>query len=135
MKLNQNPNLRVEDFQSEQSWIGKLFAQLNPFIASVNQVFDSNIDFATNIKSVTRDYSITSFQSFSLQWPYKDAQPMDVRVIKASKGAQGTPCILFAAWSYDSTNSVITVTEMIEATKTGLGPVSGRYAFTIRANV
>lgn len=135
MKLNQNPNLRVEDFQSEQSWIGRLFTQLNPFISAVNQVFDSNIDFSTNIKSITKEYTISSFQAFDLQWPYKDSPPIDVRVTKAAKGSQLTPTVLLIAWSYDATQAVISISEMSEVTGAGITSASGRYAFTLRATL
>jgi hypothetical protein len=135
MKLNQAPNLRVEDFPSEQSWIGSLFSQLNPFITAVNQVFDSNIDFATNIKTVSRDYSITTFQAFSLQWPYKSNPPLEVSIIKATKGAQMTPAILFVAWGYDATNGLIHVTEILEASSSGMAVLNGTYNFTLRATV
>lgn len=135
MKLNQNPNLRVEDFPSEQSWIGKLFTQLNPFITAVNQVFDSNIDFVSNIKAVTKDYSITSFQSFGLQWPYKESPPNELKITKATKGSQFTPTILLPVWSYDATNAVITVSNLFEISGEGVSALSGRYSFTLRANV
>jgi hypothetical protein len=79
MKLNQLPNFRVEDFPSQQSWIGKFFTQINPFIQAINQVLDLNIEFGTNIKAVTKEYTITSFQSFGLQWPYKNNPPVDLR--------------------------------------------------------
>jgi hypothetical protein len=135
MKLNQLPNFRVEDFQSEQSWIGRLFTQLNPFIQAVNQVFDSNIDFSSNIKSVTRQYTITTFQSFSFQWPYTDQAPGDLKVTQALKGTQLTPTILLAAWGYDATNKLIQVSKMVEVTDTGVSAMSGRYQFSIRVNV
>lgn len=136
MKLNQLPNFRVEDFQSEQSWIGRLFTQLNPFVQSVNQVFDNNVDFTSNIKSVTRDYTIaSSFQAFSFQWPYIDASPSILQVIQASKGSQLTPTILMASWSYDATDTLITVNRMIELMDTGVSTLSGRYQFKIRVTV
>jgi hypothetical protein len=135
MKLNQLPNFRVEDFQSEQSWIGRLFTQLNPFIQAVNQTFDNNLDFSTNIKSVTTLYNISSFQSFSLQWPYPNNPPADLRVIQAAKGSAMTPTILMASWSYDSTKSVVTVHTMIEVSGSGTTALSGTYRFTIRVNI
>lgn len=135
MKLSQVPNFRVEDFQSEQSWIGRLFIQLNPFIQSVNQVFDQNIDFGTNFKSVTKDYDITTFQSFNFSWPYSGATPIDLRVVKALKGSTLTPTILQAAWQYNSTTSVITVTRMVELTSSAVAELSGRYQFTVRVTV
>jgi hypothetical protein len=135
MKLNQLPNFRVEDFPSEQSWISKLFTQLNPFVQTVNQVFDSNIDFATNIRSVSATYTISSFQPFSLQWPYKNNPPADLRIIQAQKGIQLTSCILLPAWNYDSTKYLITVDNIVEIGSAGISALSGSYKFTIRAVV
>lgn len=134
MKLNQMPNLRTEDFPGEQSWTGRLFTQLNPFIAAVNQTFD-NIDFSTNIHSITRDYSITTFQPFKLAWTYKDTPPMDVRIIKSTKGTDLSACLLFCTWKYDATTLVIDISKLYEATDSGLIPVSGTYSFTLRATV
>jgi hypothetical protein len=135
MKLNQLPNFRVEDFQSEQSWIGRLFTQLNPFVQAVNQVFDNNLDFATNLKSVTSLYNISSFQTFSLQWPYPNNPPADLRVIQAAKGSALTPCILLPSWSYDSTKYTVTVNNMVEVSTSGVSALSGNYRFTIRVTI
>lgn len=133
MKLNQIPVLRSEDFPSQQSWISGLFVQLNPFFQAVSQAFDSNIDYVTNIKSVTRDYSISSFQPFNLAWGFKDVAPNQVTVIKAVKGS--TPTILLPAWSYDSGKRTITVSQLVEITRTGVSALSGSYNFTIRATI
>lgn len=136
MKLSQNPNLRVEDFPGEQDWIGRLFTQLNPFFTAVAQVFDSNIDFATNIRSVTREYVVTTgFQSFSLQWPFKGYTPVDLRVTKATRGSQTEPTILLAAWRYDASQSIVTVTNLVELDSSGVKSMSGRYTFIIRVSI
>jgi hypothetical protein len=135
MKLSQVPNFRVEDFQSEQSWIGRLFINLNPFIQAVNQVFENNVDFSTNIKSVTKDYDITSFQEFSFSWPFANVTPVDLRIVKAAKGTSLTPAILLAAWEYSATNSTISVTQMVEVTSSGSQALSGRYQFSVRVTV
>lgn len=134
MKLNQLPNFRVEDFASEQSWIGKLFVQLNPFVQAVNNVLDNNVDFSSNIKSIARQYTIFSFQPFNFQWTY-DTEPGDLRVTKAAKGTQLTPTILLPAWSYDATEKLIQVTQMLEVSASGVAELSGRYQFTIRVTV
>lgn len=135
MNLTQIPNLRVEDFPSEQSWIGKLFSQLNPFLQSLNQVLDSNIDFTTNIRAVTKDYSITQFQSFKLAWPFKSNPPVEVRVAKASQGASLLPTVLFPAWSYNAGDATITIHQIYEMSKNGFAAASGQYTFTLRATV
>lgn len=135
MKLNQAPNLRTEDFQSEQSWIGRLFIQLNPFIQAVNQVFDQNIEFGSNIKSLTREYTIRTFQPFNFQWPYSDKNPNFLQILQAFKGSQLEPTILQAAWKFDSTSRTVTVTKLLELTESGASALSGNYRFTLRVTV
>lgn len=135
MKINQVPNFRVEDFPSEQSWIGRMFIQLNPLIQSINQILDENIDFSTNIKAVTRDYSITTFQPFNFTWGFPGFTPVDLRVIQANKGSTQTPTILQAAWSYNSTTQLISVTRMVEITESAVAQLSGSYQFKVRVTV
>jgi len=136
MKLSSVPNLRSEDFGAdEQAFTSKLFVQLNPFIQAVNQVFLQNVDFNDNIKSVVKDYDITTFQSFSFTWPFTDAVPAEVRVIKAVKGTSQVPTILLCAWSFDKTTRAITVHKMVEVGDSSVSPLSGRYMFSLRAVV
>jgi hypothetical protein len=135
MKLNHSLNLRAEDFPTEQGWIGRFFNQINPFIAILNQIFDSNIDFATNIKSVTRDYTISTFQAFQIQWPYKDVPPVEVRITKALKGTQLSPAILLPAWNYDAATNAISIKQILEITEAGISNLSGKYTFTLRASI
>ncbi len=137
MKLNQAPNLRVEDFETEQSWIGRLFIQLNPFIQGVNQVFDNGIDFSTNIRAMTRDFEVTTvFQALSFQWAYSATIPPQIlTVAKATKGSTLTPAILLPAWSFDATKNSISVTNLVEITDTGVAALSGPYKYTLRVTV
>ncbi len=136
MKLTQVPNLRIEDFPVEQqSWLGQLFIQLNPFIQTINQIFDKNIEYTTNIKSVSKDYTITSFAPFSFTWPYSDVTPISLSIVKALKGTGNTPTILLAAWSFDATNLSINVARMAEVNDASVSSLSGRYQFTIRVTV
>lgn len=136
MRLSQVPNLRVEDFASEQSWIGRLFVQLNPFIQSVNQVFLNNVDYATNIKSVTKDFVVNAFQPFSFQWPFPETIPNDLRVIKAFRGTSQTPTILLASWDFNTTTSVVSVSRIVEVTESlTIAELDARYQFSIRVTV
>lgn len=137
MKLNQIPNFRVEDYQSEYSeMLTTLFISLNPFIQAVNSVLDQNVDYTANIKSLTKSYTITTFQAFSLTWTFTDVAPASLEVVKAAKGTSTlTPTILLAPWSYDSSTRLITISSMMEVTATGIAALSGQYTFTIRASV
>lgn len=136
MRLSGVPNLRVEDFPADQqSWLSRLFIQLNPFFQSLNQVMSQNLDFSTNIMAVTKDYdqTITTFQPFSFQWTFTNVKPNDLRCIKALKDS--TPTLLLAAWKFDSSTKAITVTDMREVSGTQVSALSGHYQFTIRAMI
>jgi hypothetical protein len=136
MKLASVPSLRTEDFGADQQTLtSKLFVQLNPFIQAVNQVLLQNVDFTDNIKSVTKDYNITTFQPFDLTWPFSGINPAELKVIKALKGTDQVPTILMCAWNYDSTTKLITVSRMVELNDTSISTLSGQYIFTIRVSI
>lgn len=138
MKLNQVPNLRVEDFPGEQqTWLSKLFIQLNPFIQSVNQLFSQNIDYSNNIRAISTSYDITTFQPFSFLWPFTDMDPFSVTVGKAQKGTLLSATLLMAPWSFDSSTRLININSVLEITTLGVQPLTAgtRYKFTMRATV
>lgn len=136
MLVTSPTQLRVEDFPTEQSWIGRLFVQLNPYFASVNQVVNGFIDYSSNISAFTQSYTITSFQAFSFQWPTQFSNPpQDLRIMQASKGTQQTPTILLPAWSYDSSLKKVSIANILELTSSGPQALSGSYQFTLRATV
>jgi hypothetical protein len=136
-KLNQPTNLRTEDYPDQAAWISRLFAVINPFIRSVQTVFDSNIDFSTNIRSVTKDYDQTSFIfPIVFQWPYTEVKPVSLQVLAATNTT--APTCLIPAWSYDSSKSELSVNYLNEISSAGV--VSAltqgvRYKFSIRVTV
>ena len=137
MKISQSNNLRAEDFPDQSAWIGRLFIILNSFITSVNQVIDQNIDFATNIKSVTKDYDVSSLTyPIKFQWAFPQAAPISLVICKAMK--DGVATNLLPAWTYNASTQEITITYLSECLSTGtigatsIGP---RYKFTVRATV
>lgn len=135
-KLNQPTNLRTEDYPDQAAWIGRLFAVLNPFIVSVQSVFDSNVDYSSNIRSVVKDFDTTSLTfPITFQWPFSNYKPSSLSVYAAS-GAN-SPTALIPAWSYDSSNSNITISYLTEVSATGAAAVTSgrRYKFSVRATV
>lgn len=136
MKLNDTTNLRAEDYPDQSKWIGRLFVVLNSLITNLQQIFDGNIDYTTNIRSVLRSYDTSQLTyPLTFQWPHKAFQPVDLQVCKASE--DGTPVSLLPAWDYDASTQLITVSELTlfsggSATSTTLG---NRYRFTIRVTV
>lgn len=135
MRLNQLPKLRAEDFPTEQqSWIGRLFTNLNPFIEAVNYVINGQIDFQDNISSVTKSYTISTFQQFNILWPFIPP-PQSLQIVKALKGSNLDGVILLPAWSYDATNKSILVSNILEVTSSGIFVLNGSYQFTVRVTV
>lgn len=135
-KLNQPTTLRAEDFSDQSEWIARLFNILNPFIRSVQQVFDSNIDFSTNIRSVTRSFDVTSIQlPIRFSWPFTEARPAVLVIGSATAGTDAT--ILLPAWTYDSSANELVISRIAEITATGIRtPIAGtNYKFSIRVTV
>lgn len=134
-QITNTPSLRVEDFDKQQSWIGKLFFQLNPYFQSLVDLLTQNITFGDNIRSLSKDFSISTFQQFSLSWTFT-TPPLDVRVIRAVKGTNSTPTILLASWNYDPGTKLITIYGLTEVLDSSVAPISGStYQFTVRATV
>jgi hypothetical protein len=136
MNLIQKPLLRLEDFpQDQQSWLSLLFGQLNPFFSSVFQILNNNVDYSTNIPSVTNTYSIHSFQTFSMKWKFPGYTPTILNISAAYNVDTQEPTILMAAWSYDPSKSLITISNMLEVTESGNTPLTGKYTFNVRVSV
>jgi hypothetical protein len=133
LNLDQKPEFRVEDFPTESKWIDRLFNSLNPFISSVSEVF-RNIDFNTNINSVTQNYSINGFQEISILWIF-NSPPIDVSVVQAKGGQNLIPTVLLLAWDFNANDQKIKINSIHEVTATGVQALSGPYQFTIRASV
>lgn len=137
MKINQTSNLRVEDFPDQAQWIGPLFVILNAFTTIVGQIFDQNIDFATNIKSVTKDFDFSSLTyPIIFAWPFSQAQPQALSVCKSSK--DGVATVMLPAWRYNASTQEITVSYLTQVSSAGAmsaTSVGPRYKFTIRATV
>jgi len=135
-KIDQPINLRVEDFQEQSKWIGRLFVTLQSFFTQVQRVLDNNIDYSTNIRSVTRAYD-TSGITFPIrfEWPHPQAEPASLMVIKAMSGTDATSFI--PAWSFNASNREISIESMTELNQgAASAPTTGtRYRFTVRATI
>ena len=136
MNLTNIPNLRAEDFSADdKDLVTKLFVQLNPFISSLSQILNQNIDYASNIKSVTQSFNVKDIAPFSIAWNYINSPPQDVRIINAYKGAALTPSILLCSWSFDATQKSITISNIYEVTSTGIAVAAGIYQYVVRATI
>lgn len=137
VKLNQSTNFRVEDFPDQADWIGRLFTLLNSFVTSVGQIVDQNIDYTTNIKSLTKDFEFSSLTyPITFQWPFTQAQPLSLSVNKATK--DGSAIILLPAWTYNASTQALSVAYLAEVSSTGVvaaTTIGPKYKFTIRATI
>lgn len=137
MKLNQVTNLRVEDFPDQSKWIGGMFLILNSFITSVSQIINQNVDFATNIKSITKDFDPSTLTyPVRFQWTFPQSPPASLQVCVATK--DNVPVVILPAWSYDSSKEEIAIYYFTELSSSGSASAtspSARYKFTIRATV
>lgn len=134
MRLTLLPKLRLEDFPPDVKWLGKLFIQLNPYIEAINNVINGNLDFVDNIAAVTKSYSISTFQEFSILWPFNNS-PQSCQIVSALKGSPPAPCFLLLAWSYNATTQSVTISNMLEVTSSGNFNLNGSYQFTVRVSV
>lgn len=136
MKLNQTTNLRVEDFPSEREWIGRLFTLLNPFVVAVGQILDLNIDFSTNIRSVTKAFDSSSLTvPITFAWPHSGYPPADLTVVKAMSDT--TPTVMLAAWEYNASTEEVSITSLYEVTAGTVAAITTgtRYRFTVRVTI
>lgn len=135
MKLSQFINLRAEDYPNLQDG-PRLFSVLNPLFTQLKQIFDSNIDFDSNIRSVTVPFNQTGIAlPMSFAWPYTQFTPRELVVLQAT--VSGTDAVLLPAWHYDASTSQIVVTSLfhVTANSTALVGNSSVYKFQIRVSV
>lgn len=137
MKINQSPNLRVEDYPTQAEWIGKFFTSINSFITNVTEVINGQIDFASNISTITKVYNVDGFVPFDLLWNFS-SPPVSVSIVQAKGGTNLTATILLCSWTYNFSTKIISISRISEITPTGLVELdskSGKYQFTLRASI
>ena len=104
--------LTTEDFKDQGSWIGKLFAPLNDFMASVVVALNKGLTFQDNFSAQVK---VLEFEKDANSFPMSFACTLTTRaaglwIVKAEHVA-GTPDTLttavWADWQYD--NGVVTI--------------------------
>ena len=122
-KLPQIKRLNVEDFASQQSWIGKLFLILNTFMEATVNALNHGISIEANttsqISTLTAVAIPTPSAPLKPAWRGKYA-PSGVLLIGAiptnySYVAQTVPCGI--QWLYDAKNG-LQITNLIGVTPT-----------------
>jgi hypothetical protein len=125
--LPQVKRLNVEDFSSQQSWIGKLFLVLNTFMDGVTNALNNSLTLGANTTSQISSLTVNAIPSVST--PLKPAwkgktSPSGVIVIQCiptnlSFVAQTSPTGI--QWIYDAKNG-LQITNLIGVTPTNSLP-------------
>lgn len=135
MKLTQKPLFRAEDFPGWKD-SQRLFNALNPFITNLNQILDNNIDYTSNIRSVTRYFSQTGITlPLTFSWPYNGFQPQSLDIVKAK--VDGVAACLQAAWDFNASENSISISAVYQLGTTSNTAISETsvYEFTVRVTV
>ncbi len=135
MKLSQFINLRAEDYPGFKEG-PRLFSVLNPLFVQLRQIFDGNVEFESNIKSILKSFNSTGVTlPVTFAWPYPLVTPQILQITQAT--VNGTPAILLPAWSYDSSTYQISITSLVQITTSGTFGVSSSsvYKFNVRVSV
>lgn len=136
MKINQTTNLRVEDYSDQGQWIGRLFTVLNAFFTEVQNILDQNVDYSTNIRSITREFDTTGLVvPINFSWPFTQAAPASLSIAKAMSGT--TAIALIPAWDYNASTKTVSITALYQVVGGVLSAVTNgpRYRFTVRVTV
>ncbi len=135
MRLTQKPVFRAEDFPGIKD-SPRLFGALNPLITNLNQIFDNNIDYSTNIRSVTKYFDqIGITLPVSFLWPYDGYTPASLEIIKSK--VNGSAACMKAAWDFNTSTNTVTISAVYilgASTNTAIS-TSGRYEFTVRVSI
>lgn len=111
--------LRVEDFPSQQEWIGKLLLPINQFLLAATTSINGGITFGDNIPCQTQTLNFTygGASDFPKTFLWKiTSAPIELRVCSATEN--GVPVAMVPAWSY--TNSQVTIAGLILLKSTGV---------------
>lgn len=97
--------LTVEDFSSEQSWIGKLLSPLNDFFSQVYQGWNNGITVEENLFQEIKDIKIVlDANSFPLKIKSKfNTYPKGITTIYCQDTQGGGPTVApWVTWSFNN---------------------------------
>ena len=101
----------TEEFQDQQSWIGKLFSPLNQFTSSVVQAFNNGFSIEDNLYQELKDIKwVNSATNFPLKFKTKFAiHPKGLMPIYLLNNTLGSYSVLqpWVVWSYADGQVVI----------------------------
>lgn len=121
--MRPNPQkFTVEDFQEQQSWIGKLFSPLNQYLNEVVLAFNNNITVDDNLAQEFKEIKwVNSASNFPLRFKTKfNKQPKGLLPIYLLNNTLGSYSTLspWVVWSYADGQVIISDISGLTASST-----------------
>lgn len=109
MKIPKMPRFLVEDFPSQQAWIGELLNPLNNAFEQINQALNKSLTIADNLDAETQEITFTGSETVSFKVSTKN-RPKGVIVSNfvTVSGTAPTAAVQ-PVWSYNSTDRTVTI--------------------------
>lgn len=133
-RINANSTLRVEDYAAEyrKTLLPRLFQTLNLLFTQILSAVNGNIEFGPNIPAQD---NVVEFNFAGVIPTFKwnlNRPPKMVLVGRALE--DGFPVIVATAFSYDSSNGLISLTTLVKLAPTGVSALrtGSNYKISIR---
>ena len=109
MKLTFLKRFLVEDFPSQQAWIGELLNPLNQAFEQLSQAMNKSLTIADNLDAETQEITFTGSDTVTFKVLTKN-RPKGVIVSNfvTVSGAAPTAAVQ-PVWSYNSTEQTVTI--------------------------
>ena len=109
MKLTFLKRFLVEDFPSQQSWIGELLNPLNQAFEQLSQAMNKSLTIADNLDAETQEITFTGSDTVTFKVATKN-RPKGVLVSNfvTVSGTAPTAAVQ-PVWSYSSTDQTVTI--------------------------
>lgn len=109
MKLTFLKRFLVEDFPSQQAWIGELLNPLNQAFEQLSQALNKNLTIGDNLDAEIQEITFTGSDTVSFKVATK-SRPKGVVVSNFSTVSGSAPTsAVQPVWTYNSTNQTITI--------------------------
>jgi hypothetical protein len=117
MKIRATTLLKVEDFNDQKDWIGKMIQPINDFVSQSIAILNGGLLFTDQMIGVDHTFEFT-YQSDAITLPQRakwtsSYRPGALVVVAATE--DGAPIIPAVAWKYTQ-EGVIEVTSMVKLT-------------------
>lgn len=109
MKLTFLKRFLVEDFPSQQAWIGELLNPLNQAFEQLSQALNKNLTISDNLDAETQEITFTGSDTVTFKVTTKN-RPKGVIVSNfvTVSGTAPTAAVQ-PVWSYSSTDQTVTI--------------------------